>query len=373
MKTLKNFDKQIYFTKVIIWEACPFRCTYCFVDKESPIVIPIESLKKIIDLLLYSPWKNKLLHLLGWEPLLFFPIIKDAVIYANKLALKLDKDLDISFCTTWLLFDEKKLKFIAEQKIFLAWSIDWPKHIHDRNRVSISKEWTFDKIIVKKDIVLKHIENHLLWIAMTIDNNTVDELFDSYKYLVNTQWFTSTINIAPVDWKFWWKEKEKRLISELVKVYDYILNEIEKGRFLYLNALNKEFRFRMLSTFRKKWRCLWFYTEAFPNGDILFNPFVNKEEDYSKYVVWNINEDSFYDDIDQYIWCHFSEWSEQCNDCKSDYFSGMNNELELVKMNKLLSFRDRISVMYAEKIRFRAQKEENFIKYIETSKNMMYV
>jgi hypothetical protein len=58
----------------------------------------------------------------------------------------------------------------------------------------------------------------------------------------------------------------------------------------------------MLSTFRRDGgRCLWFYTEAFPNGDILFNPFVNKEEDYSQYVVGNINDDTFMSDIEKYL------------------------------------------------------------------------
>jgi len=50
-----SFDKQIYFTKIIIGEACPFRCKYCFVDKENGNTIKISTLKKIIDLLLYSP------------------------------------------------------------------------------------------------------------------------------------------------------------------------------------------------------------------------------------------------------------------------------------------------------------------------------
>jgi hypothetical protein len=34
---------------------------------------------------------------------------------------------------------------------------------------------------------------------MTIDENTATNLLDSYKYLVNSEKFTCTINIAPVD------------------------------------------------------------------------------------------------------------------------------------------------------------------------------
>lgn len=372
IKNLEKFDKQIYFIKVIIWEACPFRCKYCFVDKDNSIIIEDETLEKIIDLLLYSPWHNKLLHLLWGEPLLFWETIKKWIVYARKLERELWKQLDISFCTTGLLFDEEKLKFINETSIYLAWSIDWPKEIHDRNRVDIIWKWTFERIILKKDIVLKNIKKTHLGIAMTVDANCVDNLFDSYIYLVNEIGFECTINIAPVDGKYWWKEKEKKFVEQLVKIYDYVFEEAKKWRFLFLNAFNKEFRFKMLSAFRTDWwRCLWFYTEAFPSWEILFNPFVNKESDYSEFVVWNIKDENFIENISNYIWCKFIKNSEKCNSCKKDYFKNIN-ELNAVKFNKLLNYRDRISILYANKMRL-LKNNHNIEKYMEIAKDMMYV
>lgn len=87
---------------------------------------------------------------------------------------------------------------------------------------------------------------------MTIDRNTVDALFDSYTYLVEQEGFDCTINIAPVDGVLWSKEKKKTFIKEVEKVHQYIFDNIAKGNFYYLNSLNKEFRFNMLSVFRKK-------------------------------------------------------------------------------------------------------------------------
>ena len=373
-KKIKNFDKQIYFIKIVLGDFCPLRCSYCFVDKTNERVIKESTLKNMIDLLLYSPWKNKLLHLLGWEPLLFWDKIVYWVKYARELAEKLDKDLDISFCTTWLYFDEEKLKFIDEQKIYLAWSIDWPKEIHDLNRKTINWKWTFRDVLSKKNMVFDNIKNTHLWIAMTIDENAVDSLFSSYKYLLNEEKFDCTINVAPVDWKKWKKKNEKKFIEELVKIHEYIINEIGKERFLFLNSLNKEFRFNMLSAFRNKWRCLWFYTEAFYTWEILFSPFVNKEEDYSQFVVWNIDDDDFFEQIDNYIWCKFNDASEKCKKCREDYFEPMmGKNLKNIELNKLLRYRDKISILYANKIRLRAKKEENFKKYIEIAKDMMYV
>jgi len=373
MNKFEKFDKQIYFIKIILGDFCPLRCSYCFVDKENRKVIKNETLKNIIDLLLYSPWKNKLLHLLWGEPLLFWEQIVFAVEYSRKLASKLDKDLDISFCTTGLYFDENKLNFINENKIYLAWSIDWPKEIHDKNRKKQNWSGSFDEVIIKKDIVFKNIKQTHLGIAMTIDKNVVNNLFNSYKYLLNEEWFNCTINIAPVDWVYWWKHLEKTFINELVKIHEYLYSEIGKWRFLFLNSLNKEFRFNMLSTFRQKWRCLWFYTEAFYTWEILFNPFVNKEEDYSKFVVSNIDDDDFMDKIDKYIWCSFDGNSDLCTNCKKDYFNWMKKELNNVKLNKLLVFRDRISILYANKIRLKAKTDNKFKNYISIAKDMMYV
>lgn len=372
MLDIKGFDKQIYFVKVIVWESCPYRCKYCFVDKTNGNKLSFETLTKLIDFLLLSPWKNKLLHLLGGEPLLYFDIIKQWVLYARDLATQLEKDLDISFCTTGILFDEEKLRFIDEQKIYLAWSIDGSKEIHDLNRIDTVWNGSFDQIIVKKPLVFSHIQNTHLWIAMTIDENTSEKLFDSYKYLVDEEKFTCTINIAPVDGKIWKPKYQKAFIENLLQVYDYIFSEIGKGRYLYLNALNKEFRFNMLSA-KEKGRCLWFYTEAFATWEIVFNPFVNKEEDYSKFVVGNINDEDFFEKIQKYIGCKFSHKSEQCIRCKESYFKDTEFDLKTIKMNKLLSQRDRISVFYANKIREKAQTDQLYASYIELAKDHMYV
>lgn len=371
---LKSFDKQIYFVKIIIGEACPLRCKYCFVDKEDNRVISEENLFRFIDLLLYSPGQNKLLHLLWGEPLLHFNLIKKAVSYARSLEAELWKDLDISFCTSGLYFDQDKLDFIGQNRIYLAWSIDGPQEIHNKNRILANSAWSFEKIIQKKEIVVRTIKDTHLWIAMTIDKNTVDHLYDSYLYLTQEEQFRCTINLAPVDWVIWEREKQEKFIEDVVKIHQFIFDNIAKWEYYYLNSLNKEFRFHMLSAFRKDgWRCLWFYTEWFTNGDVVFNPFINKEEDYSKYVVANIGDADFIEKVNKYIGCKFVKNSQICNSCKSDYFSWMNDTLKEVKMNTLLSYRDRISIFFANKIRFEAKTNPKYQEYMDLAKDYMYV
>ena len=372
MSDFSQLDKQIYYVKIIIWEGCPLRCTYCFVDKENNRGIEIHTLEKFIDLLLYTPGHNKLLHLLWWEPLMYFSQIQHAVVYARNLEKKLGKQLDISFCTSGIGFTQEKLNFIAEHDIYLAWSIDGPAEIHNRNRVMQWGKWSFESVIHHQEKIISTIKKTHLWIAMTVDENTVESMFESYYYLINTLGFNCTVNIAPVDGKLWSKKSQKLWITELVKIYEYIMGEIEKGRYLYLNAFNKEFRFHMISQ-KNKGRCLWFYTEWFTNGDVLFNPFVNKEEDFSRYVVGNVNDIDFIQKVEKYVGCTFENHSKQCNDCRTSYFQDSQKFLQVVQMNHLLALRDRVTEHYSKKMYLQAKIDAHFQDYINTAKDYMYV
>lgn len=77
--------------------------------------------------------------------------------------------------------------------------------------------------------------------------------------------------------------------------------------------------------------------------------------------------------VDTYIGCKFDANSVQCNECRESYFGDMNLSLQEVQMNKLLKYRDRISVYFANKIRIEAQKNPLYKKYIELAKDYMYV
>ena len=338
-----QIDKQIYYVKIIIWEKCPLRCSYCFVDKENSREMSIETVKKLIDLLLYTPGKNKLLHFLWGEPLLYFDTVKQAVPYARKLAQELWKDLDITFCTSWIWFTQDKIDFIATNDIYLAWSLDGPSHIHNTNRHFQSGWGSFEKIMQHKGAVLSTIKPTHIGLALTVDSSTVDALFDSFLYLIQDEAFPCSVNIAPTDGVSWTLECKKQFILRL----------------------------RMLSG-KARGRCIWFYTEAFTNGDILFNPFVHKDS-YHAYVVGNIDDPDFVQKVKKYIWCSYHAGSQQCTTCTSQYFSANEKTLQTVELNQLTQYRDLISLQYTKRIYQAAKTNHKYREYIEQAKNYIYV
>lgn len=371
MLDFQNFDKTIYFAKILIWEQCPLRCTYCFVDKESENTITEQTLFNFIDLLLFSKWNIKLLHLLGGEPLLHKPLLKKGVLYARKLAKSLDKDLTISFCTSWILFDEDILQFVNQNNIKLAWSIDGPRHIHDSVRVMKNGRWSFDLAIKHKNTVFGIVPDRNLWLAIVVQNDLkiATELFDSFRYLVEEEWFNS-MQISPMDWSPWSRSTLKAFIENYKKIHEYVIDNIKSWKkWVYLNTMNKEFRYWMLTTLRHgKGRCIWFYIDWWVNGDVVFDPFVHKDDMHTrKNVVWNVNSPTFMEDLDRFIGCKFDKSSRQCIDCHSDYFSKISIN------NSVIKYRDYITIFYANKIRELAKTDERFARYITEAKEQMYV
>jgi sulfatase maturation enzyme AslB (radical SAM superfamily) len=371
MLSFQGFDKTIYFAKILIGEKCPLRCTYCFVDKESENVISEKTLFNFIDLLLFSKGNIKLLHLLWWEPLLHKPLLKKGVLYARKLAEKLGKDLTISFCTSGILFDEDILQFVAKHNIKLAWSIDGPKHIHDNVRKLKNWQGSFDLAIKHKNTVFGIVPDRNLWLAIVVKNDfqVASELFESFRYLVEEEWFTS-MQISPMDGSPFPKDALRAFIENYKKIHEYIIDNIKANkRWIYINTMNKEFRYNMLTTFRHgKWRCIWFYLDWWVNGDIVFDPFVHKDDMHSrKHVVGNVNSPTLMQDLERFIGCTFDKRSKQCIDCHKDYFSriGINNAV--------IKYRDYITIFYANKIRKLAETDERFARYILEAKEQMYV
>jgi hypothetical protein len=51
----------------------------------------------------------------------------------------------------------------------------------------------------------------------------------------------------------------------------------------------------------------------------------------------------------------------------------MYKDLKDVQLNMLLKYRDRISILFANKIRLEARKNPKYLEYINLAKDYMYV
>src|SRR5438270_5320231 len=93
-------NKEIRRFKVAINTACPLRCDYCFIDKDSGEVVSWEAVRGLTRLVLSSPGPVKKLLIYGGEPFLKFELVRDIALFARAEAEKAGKDLDLSICTS---------------------------------------------------------------------------------------------------------------------------------------------------------------------------------------------------------------------------------------------------------------------------------
>ena len=86
-----------------------------------------------------------------------------------------------SFQTNGTLIDERWCRFFAEEHINLGVSIDGPKRLHDRNRLTRSGRGTFDKTIAGIRLLRRHdVPFHVISVLSMDSMLAPREMFDFY-------------------------------------------------------------------------------------------------------------------------------------------------------------------------------------------------
>src|SRR5450759_2048100 len=85
----------------------------------------------------------------GGEPLLNYEIIKEVVIYAEKINKKKQKHLSFVICTNLTLINEEILEFFKKHNVIISTSLDGPKMVHDSCRIMRSGGSSYDTVIDK--------------------------------------------------------------------------------------------------------------------------------------------------------------------------------------------------------------------------------
>jgi len=86
-----------------------------------------------------------------------------------------------SFQTNGTLIDETWCKFFIEQRVNVGVSIDGPKHLHDRHRVTRSGAGTFDRTIAGVRLLRRrHVPFHVISVLTTESLAAPQEMFDFY-------------------------------------------------------------------------------------------------------------------------------------------------------------------------------------------------
>ena len=138
---------------------CNIDCKYCYLpDRNSKAVVAPQTLHNLLSQVFASGWVRGGLSVVwhAGEPMVLpIAFYRDAFAMIERLR---PRDLAVvhSFQTNGTLIDDAWCEFFAEARVNVGVSIDGPRQLHDRNRVTRSGRGTFDRTIAGIRMLRRH-------------------------------------------------------------------------------------------------------------------------------------------------------------------------------------------------------------------------
>jgi uncharacterized protein len=163
---------------------CNIDCRYCYLpNRNSKAVVTLETLSNLFSQVFASGWAHDGLSVIwhAGEPMVL-PIGFYRSAFRMIDALRpAGVGITHSFQTNGTLIDEPWCRFFAEEHINLGVSIDGPKRLHDRNRLTRSGRGTFDKTIAGIRLLRRHdVPFHVISVLSMDSMLAPHEMFNFY-------------------------------------------------------------------------------------------------------------------------------------------------------------------------------------------------
>lgn len=125
---------------------CNLKCLYCQAASiKRGCFMTKETAKKAIEILLASPEKEITIEFQGGEPLLNFEVLRYIVeVVENSNS---EKNIRFALVNNGQAMTEEILSFLIEHNVSICFSIDGPKHVHDKNRPAKDGSSNFEKVM----------------------------------------------------------------------------------------------------------------------------------------------------------------------------------------------------------------------------------
>ncbi len=361
-----KINKKISKIKLTLTTNCNLACDYCFVKKTNERM-SFDVAKKSIDLLLNSPGNEKLLSLYGGEPLFMFSLIKQIVVYSQKLASKNKKKLTISICTNLTFINEEIKRFIKENSLKITISVVGVEKDHNKFRSFINGVGSHQKVIENIKEIFKILPAENIGISFVVLPELSSRLLDNIQYIDNLKISNKNINLEIIqDYKKWDKDSIENFKNNYKKISQKLLNNIAQGRkTIFFNIINWELEKKAISK-RIGNSCPFDYLlEIYPSGDIAFSPFLLNKKNKKDFIIGNVKELK----LKRYNNCQYIKDDKRCQQCQQIYFQ--KNE-SFDNANKVKMYYDIISLATARIIQEKEKSEEVFKRYVIEAKKRCF-
>jgi sulfatase maturation enzyme AslB (radical SAM superfamily) len=347
-------NKEIRRFKVAINTACPLRCDYCFIDKDSGEVVSWEAVQGLVKFMLSSPGEVKKLLIYGGEPFLKFDLVKDIALFARAEAKKAGKDLDLSICTSaGVPIKREWLEFLCDMRFFASVSIDGDATTHDAHRVFKGGKGSWETAAKQLPMIIDGIGRRRAMAIQCVHPDNVEKMLDNFQKLVAMGFENVEVEVIH---GFGWKDKKHLFRPMLQKVLDWIWSEAQEGRWRFLVCSLVPLMLKD-GVVREDWCPFHSSMECYPDGKFSFYPFA--------FVDWEGREKSAVGDAltgvpDRYKTCTFDLASDQCKNCTSDYYRNPT----VNEGNDPYRWRTEMARAFMDKVALAARSDDKMRNYL---------
>ncbi|MFG0393061.1 quinohemoprotein amine dehydrogenase maturation protein [Pseudomonas sp. zbq_4] len=161
---------------------CNLSCTYCY---KEDLTIPskgqkmqFETARQSFELLLKQATDRDEVNVVffGGEPLSNFPLIKQVVEYAEARVTEVEKTVDFSLTTNATLLNEAMVDWLDLHKVGVTISMDGPKALHDKNRITVGGQGTYEVVARKAKMLLERYKAKPVGVRVTLTRGVTDVL-----------------------------------------------------------------------------------------------------------------------------------------------------------------------------------------------------
>ena len=159
---------------------CNLSCTYCYKeDLTTPSQgekMAYETAIKSVEMLLKESPNQPAYNVVffGGEPLSNMPLIRDVVAYCEKRFAELDATVDFTMTTNATLLNEELVDWFNEHRFGLTISMDGPKAMHDKNRITVGGQGTYDVVRRKVEMLLARYTARPVGCRVTLTRGITD-------------------------------------------------------------------------------------------------------------------------------------------------------------------------------------------------------
>ncbi len=159
---------------------CNLSCTYCYKeDLTTPSEgdkMSYETAVQSVEMLLEESPNQRQYNIVffGGEPLTNMPLIRKVVAYCEERFAALESEVSFTMTTNATMLNEELVDWFNEHRFGITVSMDGPKAMHDKNRITVGGQGTYEVVKKKVDMLLSRYTARPVGCRVTLTRGITD-------------------------------------------------------------------------------------------------------------------------------------------------------------------------------------------------------